>query len=137
MNTISEESLMPAAYDRLLLAFSNLRGYGIEARICDGEDPEVEMDRIQQQLRRHFPDATGCCLVALRTDLDCFGPDGEMTKPLLVHQRGLSVRPAARAALGKFDLAVREGDGSRMLVFDARSDGNWIQQDSSLAGLQQ
>ncbi len=137
MNTASEESVMPAAFDRLLLAFSNLRSYGIETRISEGEDPEEEMDLIQDQLRQRFPSATGCCLVALRSDLDCFAPDGRLVKPLRLHHRGLSVFPAARGALTKFDLDVCEDGESRMLVFDARPEGRDFSFDSPLAGLEQ
>lgn len=137
MNTAPEESAIPAAFDRLLLAFSDLRSHGIETRISDGDDPAAELDLIQVQLRRRFPDATGCCLVALRSDLDCFTPDGRLTGPLPVHQRGLSVLPAARAALRKFDLEVRADGESRMVVFDTRPETRQIEFDSPLAGLEQ
>jgi hypothetical protein len=137
VNTAPEESVMPAAFDRLLLALSDLRSYGIETRISNGEDAETEMDLIQEQLRQRFPDATGCCLVVLRSDLDCFSPDGRLTKTLLVHQRGLSVLPAARAALGKFGLEVSGNADSRMLVFDAMPEDTGLGFDSPLAGLEQ
>lgn len=127
----------PAAFDRLLLAFANLRSYGIEAVIGEGSDAEEEMDRIGRELRADFPDSTGCCLVAMHDDLGCFTDEGHLVKPLLVHQRGHSVKTAARAALREFDLDVCEMDGeSRLLVFDTRQDLRPADAESPLAGLE-
>lgn len=120
MNTEASESrLSVSAYDRLLLAFANLRSYGIDAVIVEGEDPEQEMDRLQRELRSIYPDATGCCLVAMESDLGCFNPEGELVRPLLVRQRGVGVKAAARAALRQFDLDAFEIENeSELLVFD-------------------
>jgi len=127
-----------SAYDRLLLAFANLRSYGIDAVIAEGDDPEGEMDRLQDELRRRYPDSTGCCLVAMEGDLGCFTPDGDLVMPLLVHQRGVGVKAAARAALRQYDLDACELDGeSRLLVFDSQAGGLETDAASPLAGLEQ
>lgn len=109
--------LTPNAFDRLLLVLSNLSSYGIETAIRDGSDPTAEISEIQGDLKSRYPGSTGCCLLVMKDDLASFTPEGEMKRPLLVHQRGVGVIDAARAAFRQFDLDIRVlDDEGRLLV---------------------
>lgn len=137
-NRIEQTLHTPVARDRLRLAFSTLRSYGIEARVTEGEDPESELDRLLKEIHREFPSATGCRLIMLESELSGFDQAGEMTRPVMIHFAGTGVLRAARAALDRADLGVIEtGDGSRALVFDRLAPSGATGKGSVLAGLEQ
>lgn len=114
----------PSALDRLLLAFANLRSYGIETRIVDGTDPDAELDRIGDEICERHPGATGCRVIIMESDLGCFDASGRMKSSPVIHLAGIGVLRATRAALADVDLGVLAlDDESHVLVSDLLSTG--------------
>lgn len=98
----------PVAFDRLLLAFSNLESYGIEARITRGSDPALELERLKNSIRERYPAGSASCIFTTFAGIECFDSTGELRSPLAVHHSGPDVARAAKAAFGEFGLGVVE-----------------------------
>lgn len=108
--------------DRLRSGCDVLRRHGVAT--CSAvrlQDPAQVRGRLRDLLLRGSPGADGAFLFwTAAEDERCFGGDGNLAEPLVVHTAGDGTEIAAQAAMAMVGLAVRAGPAAGTLLVARR-----------------
>jgi len=99
----------PVTRAALLELLARLERLSILARPGLAGPPRAARAALQDEIRSWFPGALGSCIFWLAQDeAACFGPDGELLRPLTLHHSGEEVARSAHAVAARLGLRVRE-----------------------------
>jgi len=84
--------------DRLLLAFANLAGHGIDSRPAFGASRQLAAAEILGDLHARHPHAVGAWVPWNKPDDSAFAVDGELRRPSVLHYSTDDVVSAVLAA---------------------------------------